>query len=142
MEKNTIGPLVRSVVREFCVSLFDFHVLPQIKYGDLLPADGILIQSNDLKVDESSLTGESDHVKKGETVDPMVLSGTPRPEPVLAGLERVSHWSSPFRHACHGGQRQNAGDRSRCEFPGRHHFHVAGRGRGRARGRDQEEAER
>ncbi|KAF5288510.1 hypothetical protein FQR65_LT12015 [Abscondita terminalis] len=48
----------------------------QIKYGDLLPADGILIQSNDLKVDESSLTGESDHVKKGEGYDPMVLSGT------------------------------------------------------------------
>lgn len=47
----------------------------QIKYGDLLPADGILIQSNDLKVDESSLTGESDHVKKGESSDPMVLSG-------------------------------------------------------------------
>lgn len=48
----------------------------QIKYGDLLPADGILIQSNDLKIDESSLTGESDHVKKGEHADPMVLSGT------------------------------------------------------------------
>lgn len=47
----------------------------QIKYGDLLPTDGILIQSNDLKVDESSLTGESDHVKKGESFDPMVLSG-------------------------------------------------------------------
>ncbi|XP_073958846.1 plasma membrane calcium-transporting ATPase 3 isoform X3 [Choristoneura fumiferana] len=48
----------------------------QIKYGDLLPADGILLQSNDLKIDESSLTGESDHVKKGESFDPMVLSGT------------------------------------------------------------------
>lgn len=48
----------------------------QVKYGDLLPADGIIIQSNDLKVDESSLTGESDHVKKGETSDPFVLSGT------------------------------------------------------------------
>lgn len=47
-----------------------------MKYGDLLPADGILIQSNDLKVDESSLTGESDHVKKGESTDPMLLSGT------------------------------------------------------------------
>jgi Ca2+ transporting ATPase len=43
--------------------------------GDLLPADGVLIQSNDLKVDESSLTGESDHVKKGENRDPMLLSG-------------------------------------------------------------------
>lgn len=48
----------------------------QVKYGDLLPADGVLIQSNDLKVDESSLTGESDHVKKGENLDPMMLSGT------------------------------------------------------------------
>lgn len=27
-------------------------------------------------MDESSLTGESDHVKKGESYDPMVLSGT------------------------------------------------------------------
>lgn len=27
-------------------------------------------------MDESSLTGESDHVKKGEHFDPMVLSGT------------------------------------------------------------------
>ena len=44
--------------------------------GDLLPADGIIIQSNDLMVDESSLTGESDHVRKGEVVNPMLLSGT------------------------------------------------------------------
>ena len=50
-------------------------ILLQVKYGDLLPADGILIQSNDLKVDESSLTGESDHVKKSELTDPMLLSG-------------------------------------------------------------------
>lgn len=48
----------------------------QVKYGDLLPTDGIVIQSNDLKVDESSLTGESDHVKKGDKSDPMLLSGT------------------------------------------------------------------
>uniref|UniRef100_A0A8C9X0Y2 Calcium-transporting ATPase n=1 Tax=Sander lucioperca TaxID=283035 RepID=A0A8C9X0Y2_SANLU len=48
----------------------------QIKYGDLLPADGVLIQSNDLKIDESSLTGESDHVKKTQEKDPMLLSGT------------------------------------------------------------------
>uniref|UniRef100_A0A6Q2ZAH1 Calcium-transporting ATPase n=1 Tax=Esox lucius TaxID=8010 RepID=A0A6Q2ZAH1_ESOLU len=48
----------------------------QVKYGDLLPADGILIQGNDLKIDESSLTGESDHVKKSVDKDPMLLSGT------------------------------------------------------------------
>ncbi|NWT26619.1 AT2B1 ATPase, partial [Agelaius phoeniceus] len=44
--------------------------------GDLLPADGILIQGNDLKIDESSLTGESDQVKKSMDKDPMLLSGT------------------------------------------------------------------
>ena len=43
--------------------------------GDLLPADGILIQGNDLKIDESSLTGESDHVRKSLDKDPMLLSG-------------------------------------------------------------------
>ena len=43
--------------------------------GDLLPADGVLIQGNDLKIDESSLTGESDHVKKSADKDPMLLSG-------------------------------------------------------------------
>lgn len=51
-------------------------MLIEISYtGDLLPADGVIIQSNDLKVDESSLTGESDHVKKGNGVDPVLLAG-------------------------------------------------------------------
>ncbi|XP_028603416.2 plasma membrane calcium-transporting ATPase 1 isoform X4 [Podarcis muralis] len=50
--------------------------IAQVKYGDLLPADGVLIQGNDLKIDESSLTGESDHVKKTSDRDPMLLSGT------------------------------------------------------------------
>lgn len=60
-----------------------YQVLPVLPYcrpfpyalGDLLPADGILIQGNDLKIDESSLTGESDHVKKTLDKDPMLLSG-------------------------------------------------------------------
>ena len=58
-----------------CVFVFSLLVLVLFLPGDLLPADGIIIQSNDLKVDESSLTGESDHVKKGEQHDPMLLSG-------------------------------------------------------------------
>ena len=53
-----------------------FIFIFQVKYGDLLPADGIILQSNDLKIDESSLTGESDQVKKGKDDDPMLLSGT------------------------------------------------------------------
>ncbi|XP_054476775.1 plasma membrane calcium-transporting ATPase 1-like [Anoplopoma fimbria] len=50
--------------------------IAQIKYGDLLPTDGVLIQSNDLKIDESPMTGESDHVKKSIDKDPALLSGT------------------------------------------------------------------
>lgn len=46
-----------------------------LRLGDLLPADGILVQGNDLKIDESSLTGESDHVRKSVEKDPMLLSG-------------------------------------------------------------------
>ena len=59
-------PIKEIVVGDIC----------QIKYGDLLPADGVVVQSNDLKVDESSLTGESDLIKKHESKDPFLLSGT------------------------------------------------------------------
>ncbi|MPC73818.1 Plasma membrane calcium-transporting ATPase 4 [Portunus trituberculatus] len=41
----------------------------------MLPADGLLIQGSDLKVDESSLTGESDHVTKTPEQDPFLFSG-------------------------------------------------------------------
>lgn len=65
--------------------------------GDLIPADGIIIQSSDLKVDESSLTGESDHVKKGETIDPMLLSGNLLNSPVLIEGKPIA-WCCSCRH--------------------------------------------
>jgi P-type E1-E2 ATPase len=43
--------------------------------GDLIPADGVVVQSNDLTIDESRLTGESDHIKKAADRDPLLLSG-------------------------------------------------------------------
>ena len=68
VRENTVKqiPIKDIVVGDIC----------QIKYGDLLPADGLVVQSNDLKIDESSLTGESDLIKKHESKDPFVLSGT------------------------------------------------------------------
>ena len=47
-----------------------------IKYGDLIPADGIIVQSSDLKIDESSLTGETDLIKKNINDNLTILSGT------------------------------------------------------------------
>lgn len=46
-----------------------------LKYGDLIPADGIIVQSNDLKIDESSLTGETDLIKKDDLNSIIILSG-------------------------------------------------------------------
>ena len=38
--------------------------LVKVNYGEILPADMILIEGNGLRIDESSLTGESDSVRK------------------------------------------------------------------------------
>lgn len=57
------------------VNIKQAEIYPCCVLGDLLPADGVLIQGNDLKIDESSLTGESDQVKKNQEKDPMLLSG-------------------------------------------------------------------
>lgn len=46
-----------------------------VKYGDLLAADGFVIQSSDLKIDESALTGETDLIKKNENHNAVLLSG-------------------------------------------------------------------
>ncbi|CAF0953793.1 unnamed protein product [Adineta steineri] len=47
-----------------------------IEHGDSLPADGLVVQSNNLAVDESSLTGESNLIKKHQSEDLFLLSGT------------------------------------------------------------------
>lgn len=79
------GSSIQIVVNELVVGdvaqikYGSFHLLfskPIIVLGDLLPADGVLIQSNDLKIDESSLTGESDQIRKSPDHDPIILSGT------------------------------------------------------------------
>jgi magnesium-transporting ATPase (P-type) len=36
----------------------------ELKQGDHIPADCLLIEGDDLKTDESSITGESEHIKK------------------------------------------------------------------------------
>ena len=50
--------------------------IAQFKYGNTLPTDGILISGYDIKINESSLTGEAELVKKSHEEDPMMLAGT------------------------------------------------------------------
>ncbi|EHB04861.1 Plasma membrane calcium-transporting ATPase 1 [Heterocephalus glaber] len=52
----------------------DCFLQPDISIGKLMVY--LLIQGNDLKIDGSSLTSESDHVKKSLDKDPLLLSGT------------------------------------------------------------------
>lgn len=59
-------PVIDLVVGDVCL----------IKYGDRVPADGVVLQCNDLKIDEASLTGETDLVRKGIDIDPCLLSTT------------------------------------------------------------------
>ncbi|KAL2335344.1 hypothetical protein Fmac_016557 [Flemingia macrophylla] len=68
---------VRSGRRQH-VSIFDIVVGDVIclKIGDQVPADGLFIDGHSLKVDESSMTGESDHVEIDRCHHPFLFSGT------------------------------------------------------------------
>ncbi|KZV57048.1 calcium-transporting ATPase 13, plasma membrane-type [Dorcoceras hygrometricum] len=47
-----------------------------LKIGDQVPADGVFIEGYSLQVDESSMTGESDHVEINTYQTPFLFSGT------------------------------------------------------------------
>ncbi|KAL0388532.1 UNVERIFIED_CONTAM: putative calcium-transporting ATPase 13, plasma membrane-type [Sesamum radiatum] len=47
-----------------------------LKIGDQVPADGLFIDGHSLQVDESSMTGESDHVEIDLDKNPFLFSGT------------------------------------------------------------------
>ncbi|KAK7381170.1 hypothetical protein VNO78_33699 [Psophocarpus tetragonolobus] len=60
------------------ISIFEIVVGDVIclKIGDQVPADGLFIEGHSLKVDESSMTGESDHVEISRQHHPFLFSGT------------------------------------------------------------------
>ncbi|WMV47828.1 hypothetical protein MTR67_041213 [Solanum verrucosum] len=60
------------------ISIFEIVVGDVIclKIGDQVPADGILVEGHSLQVDESSMTGESNHVEINLTQNPFLISGT------------------------------------------------------------------
>ncbi|GMN46793.1 hypothetical protein TIFTF001_015979 [Ficus carica] len=47
-----------------------------LKIGDQVPADGLFLSGHSLQIDESSMTGESDHVEVNRSQNPFLFSGT------------------------------------------------------------------
>ncbi|KAK6937577.1 Cation-transporting P-type ATPase, C-terminal [Dillenia turbinata] len=60
------------------VSIFDLVVgdVVFLKIGDQIPTDGLFLSGHSLQVDESSMTGESDHVEVDPARNPFLLSGS------------------------------------------------------------------
>ncbi|GLT95184.1 hypothetical protein SLE2022_128800 [Rubroshorea leprosula] len=60
------------------ISIFDIVVgdIVSLKIGDQIPADGLFVAGHSVKIDESSMTGESDHVEVSERKNPFLLAGT------------------------------------------------------------------
>ncbi|XP_022760199.1 putative calcium-transporting ATPase 13, plasma membrane-type [Durio zibethinus] len=59
-------------------SIFDIVVgdIVCLKIGDQVPADGLFLDGQSLQIDESSMTGESDHVEVNVSQNPFLFSGT------------------------------------------------------------------
>ncbi|XXG76749.1 hypothetical protein AAC387_Pa08g1039 [Persea americana] len=59
------------------VSIFNIVVgdVVFLKIGDQIPADGLFLSGHSLQVDESSMTGESDHVNTSADKNPFLISG-------------------------------------------------------------------
>ncbi|TKY60973.1 Calcium-transporting ATPase 12 [Spatholobus suberectus] len=77
-KSNNIGVEVVRGGRRQSVSIFEVVVgdIVHLKIGDQVPADGLFLEGHSLKVDESSMTGESDHVHVNGDRNPFLLSGT------------------------------------------------------------------
>jgi Ca2+-transporting ATPase len=60
------------------ISVFEIVVghIVCLKIGNEIPADGLFLEGNSLMVDESSITGESDHAHEIHDTCPILLSGT------------------------------------------------------------------
>lgn len=64
--------------RRQAASIFDVVVgdIVCLKIGDQIPADGLMMEGHSLKVDESSMSGESEPVEINVAMNPFMLSGT------------------------------------------------------------------
>uniref|UniRef100_A0A2P2JES9 Calcium-transporting ATPase n=1 Tax=Rhizophora mucronata TaxID=61149 RepID=A0A2P2JES9_RHIMU len=75
--KDTKVQVVRDG-RHYPVSIFNIVMgdVASLKIGDQVPADGLFVGGYCLKVDESGMTGESDHVDVSGSRNPFLMFGT------------------------------------------------------------------
>lgn len=82
----------------------------RLKNGDSVPADGIVLESEKLETDESSMTGESDMIKKSATKDPFMLSGTTVNDGtglmLVTAVGKNSEWGRTLEELSSGGHSQ------------------------------------
>ncbi|KAJ6353895.1 hypothetical protein OIU76_002835 [Salix suchowensis] len=77
-ERNNINVQVVRDGQHRDISIFDVVVgdVVSLKIEDQIPADGMFLNGYSLKVDESSMSGQSDHVEVNGNDHPFLLSGT------------------------------------------------------------------
>ncbi|KAK8339730.1 hypothetical protein V6Z11_A08G055300 [Gossypium hirsutum] len=77
ISNNIKVEVVRSGRRQQ-ISIFDLVAgdVVFLKIGDQIPADGLFLDGHSLQVDESSMTGESDHVEVDACRNPFLSSGS------------------------------------------------------------------
>ena len=75
VSERKIEVLRDSVINEKYVKDLLVGDICHIKIGSLIPSDGIVLESNDLIIDESNLTGKMDLVKKDDFENPILFSG-------------------------------------------------------------------
>jgi len=106
-ESNNINVQVVRDGRHHHLSIFDVVVgdVVSLKIGDQIPADGMFLNGYSLKVDESSMTGESDHVEVNGKNNPFLLSGTKVTDGfgfmVVTSVGMNTAWGEMMSSICH-----------------------------------------
>ncbi|KAH8507643.1 hypothetical protein H0E87_009988 [Populus deltoides] len=106
-ESNNINVQVVRDGRHHHLSIFDVVVgdVVSLKIGDQIPADGMFLNGYSLKVDESSMTGESDDVEVNGKNNPFLLSGTKVTDGfgfmVVTSVGMNTAWGEMMGSICH-----------------------------------------
>ena len=73
-QEHKLNIMRDSVIKEMHTNDLLVGDMVILTIGNLVPADGVLIEVHDMKIDESNITGESDLVKKNSE-DLILFSG-------------------------------------------------------------------